>query len=158
MPKKTLRIIKKKTEANRAAPGKSTRLKKEISGSFKEQARRDGISVNAGSGKKPAAAPGWSGEVVLEGALSAQEKAEILGLVRHTGATGPRDPEDRVLRVEDTKKGLRILTSESHLAVSIGKRVDRSHKGGTLSITWAPDDTTVRVHWTKKESKPKAKK
>lgn len=158
MPKKTLRIIKKKTEAKRASKGTSRKLKSDIAGSQSEHARRDGVSVRAGSGKKPAAAPGWAGEVVLAGALSAQEKAEILGLVRHTGATGPRDPNDRVVRVEDTKKGLRILTSESHLAVSIGKRVDRSHKGGTLSIAWAPDDTTVRVQWTKKEPKPKAKK
>lgn len=156
MPKKTLRIITKKSEAKGASKGTSRKLKSDIAGSHNEHARRDGVSVRAGSGKKAPAAPGWAGEVVLEGAMTAQEKAEILGMVRHTGGTGPRDPEDRVLRVEDTKKGLRILTSESHLAVSIGKRVDRSHKGGTLSIAWAPDDTTVRVHWTKKA--PKAKK
>ena len=158
MPKKTLRIIKRKSEAKGAAQGRSRKLRSEIAASNKQHARRDGVAVNAGSGKPSAAAAGWAGEVILEGAMSAAEKAEILGMVRHTGGSGPRDPEDRVVRVEDTKKGLRILTSESHLAVSIGKRVDRSHKGGTLAITWAPDDTTVRVQWTKKDQKAKAKK
>lgn len=152
---KTVRIIKKKTDAKGAAQGRSRRLKSEIAGSQKLHGRRDGVPVNAGAGKKPPMAAGWAGEVILEGAMTAKEKAEILGLVRHTGATGPRDEDDRVVRIEDGKRGLRILTSESHLAVSIGKRVHRSHKGGTLSIAWAPDDTTVRVHWTKKDAKKK---
>lgn len=146
--RKTNRIIVKKTRGGGTA-GAPVKLRKEIAGSHKEQARRDGVAVNAGAGKKEHTyGAGWAGEVVLEG-LTAAEKTEVLALVRHTGGTGPRDPGDRVVRVEDGAKGLRILTAENRLAVSIGKRVHRSHKGGTLSITWSPGDMPVRVLWKK---------
>ena len=148
---KTSRIINKKSASATGTSGASVKQRKEITGSFKEQARRDGVAVGAGAGKKEHSyGPGWAGEVVIEG-LSAAEKAEVLGLVRHTGGTGPRDPGDRVVRIDDGKKELRIYTAENRLAVSIGKRVHRSHKGGTLSITWSPGDMPVRVHWTKKK-------
>ncbi|HSD12126.1 MAG TPA: hypothetical protein VLC10_01080 [Patescibacteria group bacterium] len=145
MARKPARIIVNKTQ-DKGTSGRSAKMRKEIAGSFRDQARREGGAVRYG--KRPSAPAGWNGEVVLTG-LTAAEKKDILGMVRHTGATGPRDPDDRVLRVEDRKDGLRILTSESHLAVSIGKRVHRSRKGGTLSITWSPDDVPVRVSWKK---------
>ena len=147
MARKQGRIIVGKTE-NRGAAGRSSKLRKEIAGSYRDQARREGAAASAKYGKRPSAPAGWNGEVVLAG-LSAEEKKDVLGMIRHTGATGPRDPDDRVLRVEDGAKGLRILTSESHLAVSIGKRVHRARKGGTLTITWAPGDAPVRVVWQK---------
>lgn len=146
MARKQDRIIVSKT-ADKGAAGRSSKLRKEIAGSFRDQARHEG-GVGARYGKRPKAPAGWNGEVILVG-LTADEKKDVLGMIRHTGATGPRDPDDRVLRIEDGKKGLRILTSESHLAVSIGKRVHRARKGGTLSITWAPDDVPVRVLWQK---------
>lgn len=146
MARKSKRIIVTKTR-DMGASGRSSKLRKEIAGSFRDQARHEG-GVAARYGKRPTAPAGWNGEVILSG-LTAEEKKEVLGLVRHTGATGPRDPDDTVLRIEDGKSGLRILTSESHLAVSIGKRVHRSRKGGTLTITWAPDDVPVRVLWQK---------
>ena len=147
--RKPSRIITGKTTSGKSTSGAPLKLRKEISGSNKEQARRDEVSPKAyGGGKEHTYGPGWAGEVVLEG-LNAAEKADVLGLVRHTGAKGPRDPNDRVLKIEDTKKGLRILTAENRLALSIGKRVHRSHKGGTLTITWSPGDMPVRVHWKK---------
>ncbi len=145
MARKPARIIVNKTRDG-GTSGRSAKIRKEIAGSFRDQARHEGGAARYG--KRPSAPAGWNGEVVLPG-LTAAEKKDVLGMVRHTGATGPRDPDDRVLRVEDRKDGLRILTSESHLAVSIGKRVHRSRKGGTLSITWAPDDVPVRVQWKK---------
>ncbi len=145
MARKSSRIIVSKTP-DRGAAGRPSKLRKEIAGSFRDQARHEGGAAKYG--KRPSAPAGWNGEVVLVG-LTAAEKQDVLGMVRHTGATGPRDPDDRVVRVEDGRKGLRILTSESHLAVSIGKRVHRARKGGTLTITWAPDDAPVRVVWQK---------
>ncbi|MEY4744815.1 MAG: hypothetical protein RL272_760 [Candidatus Parcubacteria bacterium] len=147
MAKKQNRIIVNKT-SDKGTSGRSSKLRKEIAGSFRSQARREGAGAAARYGKRPSSPGGWNGEVVLTG-LTAAEKEEVLGMVRHTGGTGPRDPEDRVIRVEDRKNALRILTSESHLAVSIGKRVHRARKGGTLTITWAPDDMPVRVAWKK---------
>jgi len=138
-----------KKSASKGTSGAPLKLRKQITGSNKEQARRDAIPQSAyGGGTEHTYGPGWAGEVVLEG-LNEAEKADVLGLVRHTGAQGPRDPGDRVVKIEDTKKGLRILTAENRLALSIGKRVHRSRKGGTLTITWSPGDMPVRVHWKK---------
>ncbi|HTK04661.1 MAG TPA: hypothetical protein VL500_03690 [Candidatus Eisenbacteria bacterium] len=147
--KKPQRIIRRKS-MRAGTGGAPLKQRKEITGSHEEQGRRDSVSPRAyGGGAEHTYGPGWAGEVVLEG-LSADEKTEVLGLVRHTGAKGPRDPNDRVVKIEDTKSGLRILTAENRLALSIGKRVHRSHKGGTLTITWSPGDMPVRVHWKKK--------
>lgn len=149
--KKTARIIVNRKGTNKGTGGAPLKQRKEIAGSHEEQGRRDAVSPKAyGGGAEHTYGPGWAGEVVIEG-LNEAEKGEVLGLVRHTGNKGPRDPNDRVVKIEDTKDGLRILTAENRLALSIGKRVHRSHKGGTLTITWSPGDMPVRVHWTKKK-------
>lgn len=146
--KKPARIIAKK-RTSKGTLGAPLKQRKEIAGTFNEGARRAGIAAGAGAGKREHAyGPGWAGEVVLEG-LTAAEKEEVLNMVRHTGGKGPRDPNDRVVRIEDSAKGLRILTAENRLAMSIGKRVHRARKGGTLTITWSPGDLPVRVHWKK---------
>jgi hypothetical protein len=147
--KKSARIITGKKGLSKSTSGAPLKLRKEITGSNEEQGRRDAVSPRAyGGGAEHTYGPGWAGEVVLEG-LNAAEKADVRGLIRHTGARGPRDPNDRVIKIEDTKNGLRILTAENRLALSIGKRVHRSRKGGTLTITWSPGDMPVRVHWKK---------
>ena len=138
----------KKTKGSRSVTMPS-KLRKQIEGTFGEQARRDGVAAGAGSERKEHSyGPGWAGEVVLQG-LSAAEKQEVLNMVRHSGAKGPRDPNDRVVKIEDSAKGLRILTAENRLAIAIGKRVHRARKGGTLTITWSPGDLPVRVLWKK---------
>lgn len=121
-------------------------MKKEISGSFGMAARHDsGIK----SGKKVTApvVAGYAGELVIQAVLTATEKKDILGLIRHTAATGPRDPADQVMEIKDTPTGMRIRTTENHLAVAIGKKVDRSHKGGKLTIVWPSDAHMSRVTW-----------
>lgn len=90
----------------------------------------------------------YAGEVVIEGVADAGERAQIAALARNVGKRAQdRDPEERIVHLHDDGVTLRIFTSENQLAVSIGKQVDRSRKGGRLEIVWSKDDMTARVHW-----------
>lgn len=89
----------------------------------------------------------FEGEILLKN-LS-KEKEEILNLVRNIEKRAKkRDPEDRIIKIEDKGKTVRILTTENQLAVSIGKQIDRAFKGGELKIKWSEKDALVRVIWT----------
>lgn len=91
----------------------------------------------------------YEGEVMVVGITNDKEKQEILSLIRNVGKRAMlRDPEDRIIKIEDKENQLRILTTENQLAVSIGKQIDRSRKGGDLSIRFSDQDETARVIWT----------
>jgi len=93
---------------------------------------------------------GWEGEVILDN-LVAKDKAEILNLVRNVGKRATkRDPEDRIISIEDKGKRVIIRTTENQLAVSIGKQVSRAFKGGNMEIKWSHEDEPARVRWTRK--------
>lgn len=144
------RIINKKTP-NKVATSTPVKPMSESGASYGKKARRDSTAINARDGKKPAAAvDDFGGEVIIEGELSAKQKAEILAIVRNTGKTGPRDGNERVTHINDKGGKIRIMTSGHELAVSIGKRIHHSHKGGKLTIVWGTDEAPVRVHWIKK--------
>ncbi len=92
----------------------------------------------------------FGGELVIEGKFGAEEKQEILALVRNVGArAAKRDPEERIIKISERGGTIRVSTTENQLAVSIGKQLDRARKGGTLAITWSHEDKPVRVRWTK---------
>jgi hypothetical protein len=79
------------------------------------------------------------------------DKPEILRLVKNVGARAvKRDPEDQILRIEDQKDSVRILTSENQLALSIGKQVAQAFKGGILKIQFSHQEEVARVTWTHK--------
>jgi len=58
-----------------------------------------------------------------------------------------------VVEIVDTKNGMRIRTTENHLAVAIGKKIDRAHKGGALAIVWPSDSHLSRVTWKRETPK-----
>lgn len=92
----------------------------------------------------------FEGEVVLKNLPLSEQKTEILNLVRNVGKrAAKRDPEDRIIKIEDKGKTVRILTTENQLAVSIGKQIDRAFKGGKLEIKWSEKDSLARVEWIK---------
>lgn len=92
---------------------------------------------------------GYEGEINLLD-LGA-DKAEILRVVKNVAVRAlKRDPEDQILKIEDKKDSLRILTSENQLAISIGKQVAQAFKGGILKIQFSHQDEVARVTWTHK--------
>lgn len=109
--------------------------------------------MNATTGRCDACLRGkeFVGEVVFEGLKDAQEREEVLGLVRNIGKRAQRrDPEDRVISIETVGSRVRVTTSENQLAVSIGKQVHEARKGGELQVTWSAGDKPVRVVWRSK--------
>jgi hypothetical protein len=76
----------------------------------------------------------------------------VLALARNVGRRAQaRDPEDRIIKINDAPGGAVVTTTENQLAVSIGKQIDRARKGGKLDITWSQGDKPVRVRWTAPE-------
>jgi len=90
----------------------------------------------------------FAGEVVIEGVKDKSLLAEIVNLIENVGRRAEsRDPEERIIKIERSAGKVRVLTSENQLAVSIGKQLDSSRKGGKLSIAWSRGDKLVRVRW-----------
>lgn len=102
-------------------------------------------------GPKPTAESGFEGQVILDGLIDPKEKAMILATVRNFGKrASKRDPEDRILLIEDRGERVVVTTSENQMAAGIGRAVDAAFKGGKLKITWSDTDLPVRVHWIRK--------
>jgi hypothetical protein len=94
---------------------------------------------------------GFEGILTLDGLEDAAEKAEILATARNFGKRATkRDPNDRVINIDDRGARVIITTTENQMAVGMGKAVDASHKGGKLRISWSDDDLPVRVYWKRK--------
>ena len=75
----------------------------------------------------------FEGEILIE-EFPTHHRKELLRLARKFGERAmKRDPQDRIIKIEDKGKDIRILTSENQLAVSIGKQVDSAFKGGDLN-------------------------
>jgi hypothetical protein len=103
----------------------------------------DDPKLNAGEG-------GWQGEIVLKN-IHPDKKQEIMNQLRHASKKSmARNPEARVLRIEDKAGVLRVTTSSNKLAAVIGKALEGAHKGGKLEIKWSQEDLPCRVVWTMK--------
>ena len=108
-------------------------------------------------GPSGAASALFEGELTLDGLVDKKEKAEILATVRNAAKRAQkRDPEDRIVSIDDRGERVVVRTSENQLAVILGKAVDASHKGGKIRVAWSSDDLPARVHWTRKTSSKKS--
>jgi len=98
--------------------------------------------------------PLFEGELTLDGLENLEEKAEILKTLRNAAARAfRRDPEDRIVSIDDRGGRVVISTSENQLAVALGKAVDAAYKGGKLTITWSYSDLPARVYWCRSKGK-----
>lgn len=95
---------------------------------------------------------GFEGEVVLDGLTDVAEKAEILRTIHNVGSRAQeRDPEDRIIAIDDRGERVVVTTTENQLAAAIGKAVDAAHKGGQLVINFSRQgDLPARVYWKRK--------
>ncbi len=112
------------------------------------------IAVHGSSDPKQAL---YEGQLILEGLVDPKEKSEILATVRNFGKRQmKRDPEDRIITIDDRGERVVITTTENQTAVGMGKAVDASHKGGNLKISWSKTNLPARVRWTRGLRKGKA--
>lgn len=111
------------------------------------------IAVNGSADPTKAA---YAGQLTLDGLKDAKDKAEVLATCRNFGTrANKRDPEARIVGIDDRGDRVIITTTENQLAVGMGKAVDAAHKGGKLRIVWSKDDMPARVFWVHKEVKGK---
>lgn len=93
----------------------------------------------------------FEGELTLDGLTDAAEKAKILSTCRNFGArANRRDPEDRIISIDDRGARVVITTTENQMAVGMGKAVDAAFKGGKLRIVWSKEDMPARAFWVHK--------
>ncbi|WKZ29384.1 MAG: hypothetical protein QY323_01490 [Patescibacteria group bacterium] len=99
----------------------------------------------------------YEGQLILDGLDDVKEKAEILATIRNFAKRQlRRDPEDRVVAIDDRGARVVVTTTVNQTAVSMGKAVAASHKGGDLKISWSKTDLPARVRWIRKPRKEKA--
>ena len=93
----------------------------------------------------------YAGEVTLSGFADPAFKLEVIRTAKNVAARAlERDPEAQVIKIEDKGRTVRITTTQNQLAEAIGKEIDRSHKGGELSIRFSNEELPVRVYWNAK--------
>ncbi len=89
--------------------------------------------------------PGAS--VVLSGDFFAAHRHEILGRVRNCEQAENRThPLQRIMALAAAGKGLRITTTDAHLARRIGDALYRAYKG-ELEYRYNKADNLLRVSW-----------
>lgn len=97
----------------------------------------------------------WCEGVLTLTNLTPPLKKEILNLVKNVNQRAlTRDIQDRVIKIEDKGAQVIIYTSENQLAVSLGKQIHRSHKGGKLVIKFSHAEDAIRVFWAAPSPKP----
>ncbi len=124
------------------------RFVKAFAGLFKEVASVVPEECPACALERAAHGPiGAMGEVKIP-LLPSAIASLVLQTIRNVGkAATKRDPEERVIAIEEVGGGVRVTTTENQLAVKIGKKLQSSFRGGTLKISFSKDDLPIRVRW-----------
>lgn len=87
------------------------------------------------------------GELLIRGLAAADRPLVLQTIAAYAARERTRNPEARVLSVDVRGSGVRVLTTQNHLAVRLGKKLDESRKGGKLEITYGNDDLPARAVW-----------
>jgi hypothetical protein len=91
--------------------------------------------------------PGAS--VLLGGDFLSAHRDEILGRVRNCEQAENRShPLQRIMAIAPAGKGLRITTTDAHLARRIGEALHRAYKG-ELDYRYNKEDNLLRVRWSR---------
>lgn len=91
--------------------------------------------------------PAAEGELIVKGCAAADRPLVLQTIAGYAARERARNPEARVLSVDVRGVDIRVLTTQNHLAVRIGKKLDESRKGGKLEIIYGSDDLPARVVW-----------
>jgi len=91
-----------------------------------------------------------AGVVTLTGALTAQQRTEIVNLARHQEEAEKADhPLNRILSIVENPGEIVINTTEIHLPRRIGEAIERAFHG-TLQVHFDQNAYFVRVNWQAK--------
>ena len=90
-----------------------------------------------------------AGEVTLKGPFLATHRAEVLNLVMSREARARKDfPMQRIIDVVEVAEGVRVTTTDGHLARSIALAVHEACKGD-LDLRFEKDPAFVRAVWSR---------
>jgi NMD protein affecting ribosome stability and mRNA decay len=90
-----------------------------------------------------------AGFVRLRGPFVREHENEVLNRVRHCEQSERREhPLQRIMAVEAASDGMRITTTDPHLARRIGEALHAAYKG-ELHYRYAKDERLVRVTWSR---------
>ena len=90
-----------------------------------------------------------AGEVTLTGPVLATHRAEVLNLVMSREARARKDfPMQRIIDVLEVAEGVRVTTTDGHLARSIALAVHEACKGD-LDLHFEKDPAFVRAVWSR---------
>jgi len=92
-----------------------------------------------------------AGLLFLSGEYLDRHRKEILNIARNqAAAAASHRPLQRVMWIEDSRDATEVATTNSHLALRIGKAIESACKG-LLKIKHADDTPLVRVYWQRDE-------
>lgn len=95
-----------------------------------------------------------AGELIVSGAFVREHRAAIDQIIESEARVETEEhPLNRVAQVIDEPDGFHLRTTDIHLARRLGEALHDAF-GGELSLTYPPDDETVRVAWQRNESHP----
>jgi NMD protein affecting ribosome stability and mRNA decay len=90
-----------------------------------------------------------AGYVTLKGPFAQQHKAEIKQLVMHCeGKEKTGHPLERIMKIEDTKEGMLVTTTGTHIARDIAERVHDAYKG-EVEFHYNKEDQLLRATWSR---------
>jgi hypothetical protein len=88
-----------------------------------------------------------AGEVVIRGEFARAHRDELVGRIRNLEQREKaRRPLNRLMDVRDSDGGLRVTTTDVHLAHAIGTALFDAYRG-TLHAPWVEEGDLLRVTW-----------
>ncbi|MGH8700526.1 MAG: BCAM0308 family protein [Burkholderiales bacterium] len=88
-----------------------------------------------------------AGHVTLKGEFLTSCREEILHLVRNREAREKAEhPLERIMAIEDTREGVLVTTTDTHLARDIGEALHSAYKGD-LEYHYNREENLLRVSW-----------
>lgn len=89
----------------------------------------------------------YMGEVILGGAFLQERKDEILRIIQNLEEEEKAHrPLSRIMWIEDEGGTVRVYTTSEHLAVALGRAVNKAYQG-ELSVEFADGQKFARVIW-----------
>jgi NMD protein affecting ribosome stability and mRNA decay len=88
-----------------------------------------------------------AGYVTIKGEFLKEHRDEIVALIEnHEKKEKAERPLQRIIAIDDTREGLEVTTTDSHLARGIAEALHGAYKG-ELKLRYSRDENLLRASW-----------
>ena len=88
-----------------------------------------------------------AGYVTIKGEFLKEHREEIVALIEnHEKKEKAERPLQRIIAIDDTREGLEVTTTDSHLARGIAEALHGAYKG-ELKLRYSRDENLLRASW-----------